>query len=227
MFHLIPMNPQGLGDPAHGQRSEYQQGEEDQFDENRRFIRCDQFPASRLNFLARLSKVIGAGIEIPEDLTPLQPSLSSNDIILFLDNVESIVDPQGTDRAREIYTLVGELSRFEDIYLGITSRVSQHVGLRPTCQRMGYSPGASASDGFQESLAATIELSLASPTFRKLGSDAHGGEDGCRDILGPSSHINRRRSLYRQSSTDVIFPTSNPTSGTISKTTTQSVGVRP
>ena len=205
------------------------------FGSNRRFIRCDQFPASGAHFLARLSKVIGAGVENPEDLAPLRPSLSSKDMLIILDNAESILDPQGTD-GRGIYTMVKELSHFNNICLGITSRLS---AVPPHCKRLEiptlsmeaardifYSIyddddhpetinnllerlefhalsitllATTASDNMwslnrlikkwdaqraqvlrtdhNESLAATIELSLDSPTFRKLGPNA-------RDLLG-------------------------------------------
>ena len=156
-------------------------------------------------------------------------------MILFLDNAESILDPQGTD-AREIYAIVDELSRFSNICLGITSRIST---IPPHCKRPTISTLSieSALDIFytiydnggrskvisdlverldfhalsitllataashnmwsydrlakewdthrahilqteyNESLAATIELSLASPTFQKLGPNA-------RELLG-------------------------------------------
>ena len=205
------------------------------FGDNRRFIRCDKFPASLTHFLRRLSNVIGAGIENPSDLAPLRPFLSSREIILFLDNAESILDPQGTD-AREIYEVVEELSRFETICLCVTSRISnvpphcEHpiiptLSMDSACDifygiwnnsersnvvndlvrrldfhalsitllatvalhnmwdydRLAREWGTHRTQAlrtdYNESLAATIELSLASPTFHKLGPNA-------RDLLG-------------------------------------------
>ena len=50
------------------------------------------------------------------------PFLSSQEMLIVLDNAESILDPQGTD-AREIHAVVDELCRLKTMRNCVTSRI--------------------------------------------------------------------------------------------------------
>ena len=225
------------------------------FGENRRFIHCGQFPASRSHFLARLSKVIGAGVENPEDMAPLRPLLSSKEMLIVLDNAESILDPQGTNY-KEVYAVADELCQFKTICVCITSRFTtvpryckrpriptlsmeaardifygvygddeQSGIIDVLLQRLDFHAlsitllATTASDNMwdhdrlakewdvnrtqllrtehNESLGATIEATLASPTFRELGPNA-------RELLGVIAFFPQG---INEKNLDWLFPT--------------------
>lgn len=64
------------------------------FGGDRQFIRGDEFPASRTKFLSRLLTVT---FESPENPTSPRPPLSPSEMLMALDNTESILGPQGPD----------------------------------------------------------------------------------------------------------------------------------
>ena len=204
------------------------------FSDQRRFIRCDEFPTSIVNFLDRLSTVIGAGMKNVTSLAPLRSFITTQLMILVLDNAETILDQHVQD-AHAIYLVIEELSQFPNICLIITSRLSttppdckpidvptlskdaaQEIFYRiyPEGERSGLVDGLLERLDFHPlsitilatvasqkswdyrriseewkkqkvkvlktghgSLAATIEVSLDSPTFRELGPQA-------REVLG-------------------------------------------
>ena len=226
------------------------------FGENRSFIRCDRLTTSHTHFLQKLSEATGAGVGNPEDLSPMRRYLSSKEMIMVLDNAESVLGLAETD-AQETYSIVDELSQFSNICLVITSRIynalpthCEIVEIPTLTMEAGhqtffriYRPGERSDEikailedlDFHPlsitllatvaqqnrwntrrlmmewerqrtgvlrvrnlgSLAATVELSLASAIFQELGTDA-------REVLGVVAFFPQG---VNEDNIDQLFPT--------------------
>ena len=95
------------------------------FGENRHFIRCDDLANSLEALLERLSDAILTGPTVNE--TQLRSHLeSSPPILLFLDDVDSILD-QLTPESEEISATIEELGRYDSVCLVTVSRMDAEI----------------------------------------------------------------------------------------------------
>ena len=95
------------------------------FGENRYFIRCDDLANSLDALLERLSDAVLTGPTVNE--TQLRSHLeSSPPILLFLDDVDSILD-QLTPESEEISATIEEFGRYDNVCLVTVSRMNAEI----------------------------------------------------------------------------------------------------
>ena len=133
---IVLIGPGGIGKTTTALTVLHHERVKERFGDNRFFIPCNEISASQSNFLRRLSKALGTGVEDPEDMDPLQQYIStSQKMLIVLDNAESVLDPRRNE-AWEIYAMVEELGRLSNICLCVTSQIY----VRPAgCIQMGVS----------------------------------------------------------------------------------------
>ena len=96
------------------------------FGQNRYFMRCEDLQNSLEAFLERLSETIQT------EVAKLRPRLrSSPPLILFLDGIDSILEPE-TSQSQEISAAIEEFGNYEHVCLVTTSRI--HPEIRGFCR---------------------------------------------------------------------------------------------
>jgi hypothetical protein len=125
---LALIGPGGIGKTSIALAALHHNRIQHRFGHNRCFIHCDQFSASR--------EVIGAEVEDAESLNPLHPFLSPEEMLIVLDDAESMFDPRRPSD-QETYDVVEESSKFAKITSHISMVSSDYGALKIPTLSMG------------------------------------------------------------------------------------------